>query len=405
MHLTSPRSLPHPPSRTSGRAIVACLAAIAAWALGTAPASADVTTLENATAPIVRINIRSGNVAIRTWNRASVEIVGDPGLSIVRRMTHQPVEQAPMLIPQARALDRMRFATLAPESFVVSSIPPGPRETVVIKSTPHAQHGPVIVTVPSDAVFVFAYARRGNLDVRDYRGGTFVGFTNRGRLQLQHVGGTVFAQTNEGRLDVIDSSTERLRARSLQGNITFERCDARQIEASSVDGSIVYDDGTFEPGLARFESTHGNVAIGTQSAAELGAHVGGNGRVYMNFERGARISGSRDEANAIVGGGGPVVTATTQTGNVYLFDGSLRTRERLPAPWQHPLAALPRRIVRRENFPEELPVRSYVPQRTLETQRPNEPDLAFPLPHPIVTGHEVVRTRTKSPSPAPQRRR
>ncbi len=353
------------------------LVTLANWFASVASARADVSTIDNVTAPIVRVNVRSSDVTIRTWNRPSVAVDGDARLSIVRRMTQQPADQNPILIPGAHSNGRLGTARMPAESFVVSTIPPGPRDAVIIRSTPQSPAGPLVVTVPADAVFVIVVARSGNLDVHDYRGGTFVGFTTRGRLALDRVGGTIFAQTGAGPLVVTDSSTERLRARSLRGNITFERCYAQQIEASSVDGSIVYDDGGFGPGLARFESTHGDVAIGTHDAAELGAHVAGDGRVYTNFERGAQISGNRSDTNALVGGGGPVVNATTQTGNVYLYDGSIRARERLPM-WQPPLAAIAQ-FVRRGApafdiglpLPRRTEEREPIPYRTPQARQPH----------------------------------
>jgi hypothetical protein len=47
---------------------------------------------------------------------------------------------------------------------------------------------PVTITVPSDSAFVFARTGNGTLDVHDYRGGTFVGFVGRGRMQLDERG-------------------------------------------------------------------------------------------------------------------------------------------------------------------------------------------------------------------------
>ncbi len=354
---------------------------LVALAVSSRPACADITTVENVAAPIVRINVRSGDVSIRTWDRPNVEIDGDAGLSIVHRRIGQPTEQPPILIPQTRGAGRSGPLVLAPESFVVSTIPQGPRDAIVIRSTPQSQPGPVVVKVPGDAVFVFAFAHGGNLDVRDYRGGTFVGFTNGGRISMQNVGGTIFAQTGSGALDVADSATDRLRARSLRGNITFQRCRVRQIEASSVEGSIVYDEGSFEPGLARFESTSGDVAIGSQSAAEFGAHVSGDGRVYTNFQRGARITGGGADASAVVAGGGPVVTATSQSGNVYLFDGSLRARDRLPS-WQPPIATLAHPMQRTPSEPLANPVARPVDVRPSAERVPATPRAAPRRPPP-----------------------
>jgi hypothetical protein len=102
----------------------------------------------------------------------------------------------------------------------------------------------------------------------------------------------------------------------------------------------VYDGGSFQPGLAHFESTRGDVAVGASGGVQLGGHTAGEGRVYTNFQHPANVEGHNGEASATIGGGGPVVTATSQTGNVYFYDGSLRTRQNLPAQWQSPVAAL-----------------------------------------------------------------
>jgi hypothetical protein len=110
---------------------------------------------------------------------------------------------------------------------------------------------------------------------------------------------------------VTNSSFERVRARSLTGNMTFEHCNVRQIEATSVNGSIVYDGGSFQPGSRGFESTRGDVAVGANGPAELGGHADGSGRVYTNFQGPAHVDGRDGEASATVDGGGPVVTATS----------------------------------------------------------------------------------------------
>jgi hypothetical protein len=160
-------------------------------------------------------------------------------------------------------------------------------------------------------------------------------------MQLDDVGGTVFLQTAHAPMIVTNSSFDRLRARSLFGNMTFERCNVRQIEATTIDGSIVYDSGNFDAGLAHFESTRGNVAIGANGPVQLGGHVSDGGRVYTNFVRPAAVDERDGEATATVQGGGPVVTATSANGNVYFYDGSLRSRQ-LSGQWQAPIDALQR---------------------------------------------------------------
>ncbi|GAC1304102.1 MAG: hypothetical protein NVSMB21_04130 [Vulcanimicrobiaceae bacterium] len=313
-------------------------------------ARAASTTIDGTVAPIVRITIAAGDVTIRTWDRASVEIDGDPSLSIRRRTIRQTFEGS-VLIPHAGRRTHPGEG-LPAESFVIATIPPGPRDAILVASASGAPRSAVVVTIPSDAAYVFAFARDGDLDVRDYRAGTLVGFTNRGRLALARVGGTIFAQAARGGLDVVDSTFERMRARSLSGDIVFERCRGRQIEATSVGGAIVYDSGSFEPGLARFESQRGDVAIGTRVPALLAGRTGGSGHVYADFARGTRVVGTRDDARAFAWGGGPVVTATTLEGDVYLYDGGLRARARLGGPWRAPLAVVDRHGLRRRHAVE-----------------------------------------------------
>jgi hypothetical protein len=316
------------------------------------PAFADVTDVDVVNAPIVRVSVRHGNVTIRTWERSTVEVDGDPTLAIERRSTDQAGGERSILIPQAEAKTAHHSATLPAESFVSAWIPPGERDLVSVHTISDDDVGAVTVTIPSDSVFVFAHAFEGALVVHDYRGGTFVGFAGRGRLALSGVGGTVFAQTGLGPLIVNDSRFDRLRARSLLGNVTFQRCNVREIEATAVDGSIVYDAGTFRAGLARFESKSGDVAVGAANAADLGGRATGGGHVYTNFGDDTPVDARDGETDAVIKGGGPVVTATSETGNVFLYEGSLHEHPQMPPEWRAPGLTLARPGARPKPRPE-----------------------------------------------------
>jgi hypothetical protein len=320
------------------------LACCVAFAGRAAPASADTQVFDGTVAPIVRINVREGPIVVRTWDREAVSVEGDPTLDIRRSTTEESGESVPMAIPQLAAPNA--DANLPPESFVTATIPSGTRAVVIVKSLPNTPRAPVTVFVPNDTAFVYAHAANGTLEVSDYRGGTLVALTRNGRLLLNNVGGTVFAQSLHGPIVARNSTFDRVRARSLFGNVTFERCNVRQIEATTVTGSIVYDGGSFEPGLARFESTAGNVAVGASGNVQYGAHASGEGRVYTNFVGRAQIDAREGSTSAVVGEGGPVVTATSQDGSVFLYDGSLRGRAQLPPEWQPAVDTLQRPGVR-----------------------------------------------------------
>ena len=331
-----------PPGRGAVRSFaLVTLASFAALA-GPECVRAETTTLEAVAAPIVRINVPGGDVTIRTWQRNTVAVDGAATLVVQRRLVHVAAEQLPLFIPGAGRTPDGR-AQLPAESFVVASIPSGPREQIVIRMPLGSAPGgaaPLTVTVPADAVFVSARTGTGNLEVDDYRGGTFVGVTTRGRLALSNFAGTAFVQTGRGPLHIGDSAFDRLRARTVAGTMVFERCHVREIEATSVSGSLVFDAGAFEPGLARFESARGQIAVGTSNGVIFAGHAGG-GKVFTNFERVARTETHDGGTTAFVAGGGPLVTATTQAASVFFYDGSLRARAAgLSSPWQGPLGTL-----------------------------------------------------------------
>jgi hypothetical protein len=378
----------------------------------TTGARADVQTIDANPGAIVRVNVREGDVTIRTWNRPQIAIDGDPSLSIEKRSNSAPLA-APIPIPQMEGDTPNGSAALPPETFVAAPIPEGPHDVVIVKSAANTPRGPVTVTIPSDTAFVFARAGSGKLDVSDYRGGTLAAFTRNGRLSLTNVGGTVFAQTFRGPLVVRESSFDRIRARSLFGNVSFERCDARQIETTTVDGSIVYDGGSFAPGLARFESTNGNVAIGASGNVQYGAHAVGDGHVYTNFNGRSRVDQRGTDTNAFVGEGGPLVTATTQGGNVYLYDGSLRSRTGLPPEWQPAYATLDRPGERAEEVqsrPDVGPPRYVAPHFDAQPRFDAQPQYQAPryvaphFPAPSYIGpRRYYGPRRFAPPPRPYR--
>jgi len=344
-----------------------------AWLLTCAAARAELATVEGVAAPIVRIQIPAqANLVVRTWDRPAVQVEGDAGAYVIQRSVNRfPASLPPQLIRvgQTKAPDGAPIA-LPAESFVISSLPAGPRNVVVVKGEIGHPVGSLVVTIPSNSPLVSANVARGSVTIQNYQNGTFIVHLNRGLVLLDGVGGDGFVQVLHGPLVADDSNFNRLRARTAVGTQIFEHCNARQIEASIAVGSIVYDNGHFDAGLARFDVSYGNVAIGTTGASQLTARVG-VGRVYTLFDRRAQVDARESEATALVEGGGPVVTATSAIGNAYLYDGSLRTKSRIPAEWRPAQAAL-----RREAY--GVPPKGALPPVALPGQEP--PKKTEPLP-------------------------
>ncbi|HTD37232.1 MAG TPA: hypothetical protein VK669_06950 [Candidatus Limnocylindrales bacterium] len=317
--------------------LVLCIAAVVG------PARAGSNALDVGDQAVVNLVVRGrGNeITIRTWDRGSVQIeYADENAPVVGRNVANfgmrgLVQQIP---PQLYALhDREGLPSaagaLAPEEFPYAGFRGGSHDVVRIDAPENSR---LIVTVPASTGILALRAGGSQTTVEGYRGANLFVMQNQGRVQVMNAATTAFVQVNHGVVYAADSTFDRLRVRGITAHDVFERCRSKQIEATSVFGSIVYDGGSFDPGLARFESQTGSIALGVTSAAQLNGRSG-EGHVYTMFDRraGANVEQHADgEAVATVGGGGPLVSAISTRGNVYFYDGSLLSRRSVAGEWR-----------------------------------------------------------------------
>ncbi len=183
------------------------------------------------------------------------------------------------------------------------------------------------ITIPRGTAMLVVQQRAGHLTIDNYHG-VFIAHARAAAISLNDVSGTGLVESLRGGIVATNSSFDRLRVRTATGDMFFQGCTSHQIQATSTYGSIVYDDGSFQPGLARFESQHGNVALGVRGSAQIGAHSG-SGHVVSSFQDEAEVRGDPTTKQATVGSGGPVVTATSSNGSVYLYSGSMNEHPRV----------------------------------------------------------------------------
>lgn len=294
-------------------------------------AGAASSSLDVGDQPVIVIRAPGGGneVEIRTWDRPTVQIDGDGTPALERRTL--PMGSAAQLnrqMPPAFINPRDPSSpSLPPEVFPLANIRPGPHEVIVVTADPGTH---LTVTVPATTGVLDARIGAGRTTIDGFRGADLFAFQGGGQLRLQNVSTTAFLQMGNGLLAVSDSTFDRVRVRANNAHTLFERVHSKQIEASSIHGAIVYDGGTFDPGLARFDSVTGNIALGVSGPAQLSARSQ-DGHVYTLFDRrDAVVSESGNSATATVGGGGTVVSALSSRGNVLLYDGSLRSRKNVP---------------------------------------------------------------------------
>ena len=319
-------------------ALLLCLAAPAA------PAVAGTTSYDVGDQAVVNVNVRGkGNeVTVHVWDRPTVQFdFADDSAPVVERRN---VQFGAGRFPLSRQIPTMTYVTrdrdgqisagaLSPEEFPYAAFRPGPHDVVAVDA-PEGSH--LVITVPASTGLLALRVGGGQTAIEGYRGANLFVMQGQGHVQLTGATTTAFVQLNNGTFYTADSAFDRIRVRGVGAHDVFEHCRSKQIEASSVHGSIVYDGGSFDAGLARFESQNGNIALGVNG----GANVTGrsqDGHVYTLFDRrgGSTVDQRSDgEATATIGGGGPLVNAISGRGNIFLYEGTLQNRRAAGAPWR-----------------------------------------------------------------------
>ena len=339
----------HRPSATYNRGVGRYLLFLLCWAIFSgARASADPQDIATTNAPVVFAQVKHGSITVRTWDRPDVQIDADPNTD-VRHIPQERVAQARQLPPGMFMFWQQQMQTpdgtpltIPPEQFPVTPLDAEPHDAVAIRNT--GDGGNITITVPTGSPIVEMNVAQGDVTVNGYHNGTFISHIGRGRLTLNNVSGTVGAQINNGVFSANNSQFDRIRVRSMRGMVAFQNCNSRQIEVTTLASPIIYDNGRFAPGgPARFESQTGNVAIGVAGGvAQVDAHSG-SGHVIS-------------EGNVR---GGPVVTATSASGNIGYYNGSMREhpniQQQFPRLGQHVQHVPQPRRVRR--FPLPRPTR------------------------------------------------
>jgi hypothetical protein len=297
-------------------ALVTLVASMCSLAFA-APARADE-QFDVGPSPVLNVMDDRGQVTIQTWDRPQI-LISSENPADIRHLAPQEVDPGiprQMQMPSHRIQTQHGPVTLPAESFVLPELPGEQHDAIVARGS-----GNMTITIPRSTAMVIAHLRAGHLTLQNYRG-IFVTHVRSAAVSLNNVEGTGYVESLRGRIVATNSSFDRLRVRSAMGNMLFQGCTSHEIQATSTYGSIVYDDGSFQPGLARFESEHGNVALGVRGGAQIGAHSGA-GHVISSFQDDVQVRGDPATKQATVGGGGPVVTATSKNGSVYLYSGSM----------------------------------------------------------------------------------
>jgi hypothetical protein len=286
----------------------------------TARAHAANSVIPTTPAPFVWIQLDGGSVTIRTWDRPAIQIQADPSVTFNHAPPREVGARAPQQIPLWSQTIKTPAGdlTLAPEPFVLPPFSPGEHDALIVRG-----EGDVTLTIPTQTALVLANVRLGSVTVNDFAGTALVAHVTAGEVHLNDTSTTAAVQTNNGPVFISNSDFPRLRLRTGRGNVYMNNCRASQIQVTSLVGSILFDNGTFDPGLAHFETDRGSIAIGVAAGTSIAAHSSA-GRIFYNVGDEGNVNRTPNDAQANLNGGGPVVTASSVNGAVLFFRGTLR---------------------------------------------------------------------------------
>lgn len=278
------------------------------------------TSIETSSTPVVNVALSSGHVIVKTWAEDRVLVAADRGVTWSYLAPDKTVGGIPKLISiDAEHIARgTQSGRLPAEVFQLPHLA-GSHDLIRIVGA-----GSVTLTVPVGSPLVAIRVARGSAVLRGYRGTFFVN-ADAGNVRFNGVSGTGFVQSLHGTIVALASSFDRLRVRNGTGNVLFERCDARQIVATAVFGNIAFDNGSFQPGLARFESKYGNVALGiVDRGAAVRAHSK-TGAVRTTFASATSTAADTPlhDDDVTVGNGAARITASSLSGSIYIYNGSI----------------------------------------------------------------------------------
>ncbi|HTU69505.1 MAG TPA: hypothetical protein VMF11_04215 [Candidatus Baltobacteraceae bacterium] len=310
---------------TRRRGLAGLLAVFAFFAGVCARAHAANMYIPTTPAPFIVLQIGNGSVTIRTWDRPGIQFESDPSITY----THAPPRDIASRVPHQIMLWSQTIQTpvgqltLAPEPFLLPPFAPGEHDAIIVRGD-----GDVTLIVPQQTPLILANVRVGSITLEDFQGTAFVAHVTAGEVHINDSSGTAAIQVNNGPIYVDNSAFGRLRLRTGRGNILMSGCRSQQIQVTSLAGSILYDNGFFEPGLAQFETDRGVVALGVANGAQIDAHAG-SGRIFYDIGPDGSVNRSPNDAQATLMGGGPVVTASSVDGGVVFYRGALRDHPEL----------------------------------------------------------------------------
>lgn len=194
------------------------------------------------------INNFAGEVIIHTWDKDSVHVVA----------RHQSRTQV-NIRPNAAGLSIQASGTRGPQGSVDYDITAPAWMPIRVEGTYN------FVTMEGVQGEVYANTVRGDIVIK---GGTGVitAKSVEGEVQVEGARGKVNVSSVNEKIRITDTSGE-ITAESINGAITMTGIESKSVEASTVNGNIIYEGKLADGGRYNFSTHNGDVGLGVPETA------------------------------------------------------------------------------------------------------------------------------------------
>jgi DUF4097 and DUF4098 domain-containing protein YvlB len=250
------------------------------------------------------VNNHAGEVILRTWDRDTLRVVA----------RHQP-RASVSIRPGASGVSISSGGSRGPASVDYEITAPA-WMPVRIEGTYN------FVTIEGTQAEVFANTVRGDVIVK---GGTGI-VTARsveGEVQIANARGKITASSVNEKVTITDTSGD-ISADSVNGQITMTGIDSKVVEATTVNGTIVYEGRLVEGGHYSFGTHNGDILLGLPDAVNATF-------TFRTYQGSVSTEFQLEGYNAGEARRGRRVTATSGNGsadvNLETFGGSIKLRK------------------------------------------------------------------------------
>src|SRR5262245_34057635 len=207
----------------------------------TAPPQTDETVAVQRGARLL-VNNFAGDVLVRTWDKDSVRVVARH-----QARTRVSVRSTPTGVSVNAS------GTNGPQGSVDYEITAPGWMPIRVEGTYN------FVTVEGAQAEVFANTVRGDISIK---GGTTVTAKSvEGEVRVEGARGKVSVNSVNEKVVIADTSGD-VTAESINGRITMTGMEAKSVEASTVNGDIIYEGKLLEAGHYSFGTHNGNLSMG-----------------------------------------------------------------------------------------------------------------------------------------------